>query len=157
MLHSGQAGTVNDTTTVPFVTGVVPVEADGEVGYQPVLQYTDNGLVFTTQATLLQDGSCRLDVCQLNMSNILKTETYRLLEEEGFTETKKGNVTTITNGITVQVPTVQSFRVALPEVVIPEGMSLLVAFPGIPAVGYYYDAKGESRATFLLITPRAVR
>jgi hypothetical protein len=156
MLHCGQPGMINDTTIFPFVTGVVPVEADGVVAYQPIMQLTQNGVTIKCQATVLQDGSCRLDTCLLEKSNILKTEMYQLMEE--VTETK-GKIST-KSGITVQVPTVQSFRVTLPEVVIPAGMSLLVAFPGIPAFEFQtppYRESNEPRAMFMLITARAVR
>jgi hypothetical protein len=151
MLHCGQSGTVNDTTEIPFVTGVAPVAADGVVAYQPVIQFVHNGQRPTSQVTLLQDGSCRLYTCQLELSSLMKVETYQLMD--GFTEMRNGVATK--TGITVQVPTVHSFRASLPEVVIPEGMSLLVACPGVPAVKQ--TPSNEPHAMFLLITPRAVR
>ena len=137
MVRSGQKVMVNDTTKIPFVQSVLPVIADYETAYQPILQSYNYGQVLMVQGTLLQDGSCRLDKCHFEMNSPVKVETTQLLVEM---DGKKQR-----SSITVQVPECRSFRVSIPEIVIPKNMSLLVAFPGV-----------EESEVFLLITTRGI-
>jgi hypothetical protein len=66
---------------------------------------------------------------------------FTSLREVQFAQLRDGNEKLI-----FQVPLIRSFRVSIPEVVIPEGRSLLAAFPGV---------KVDDMETFMLITPRA--
>ena len=88
----------------------------------------------------------------MDLTDVLKIDTYRLVDGDPDNpqpvKTKKDAKTT--SGVTIQVPTVASFRASIPEVVIPDGMSLLVAFPGVT----YEQNIGDKREMFLLITPK---
>ena len=150
----GQENMTADTTTIPFVTGVVPVEQEGEMCYQPVIQMFDQGMILTTKATLLQDGSCRLEKCQLVLTNLVKIDEVKLVD--GDLSNAEFDKTKERSGVTIQVPTVQSFRADIPEIVIPQGMTLLVAFPG---AGYppHGLEDNDRYGMFLLITPQAMR
>jgi hypothetical protein len=148
---NGKEGTISDTTHLPFVTSVKPFVADGVMGYQPVIQFFDQGQRITTTASLLQDGSCRLK-SRFELSELAKVDTYMLLDDGGpdGAPIRSGRTRIITtkSGVTVQIPTLRSFRAEIPDIVIPEGMSLLVAFPGAVLPG-----KGD-QGVFLLITAR---
>jgi hypothetical protein len=154
MLHNGQKGMINDTTAIPFVVGICPIEGDEGVDYQPVIRHVNQGITFTVRGTVLQDDSCRLDECCVDYTTLIRTELAQWREEEeprGKTQER--------SGLTVQVPVVHSFRVNIPEIVVPSGMSLLVAFPGVEGfVGTKFTTgnKEDGTGDFLLITPRAV-
>ena len=150
---NGQANMTADTTTIPFVTSVMPIEQEGVLCYQPVIQTVDQGMTFTTKATLLQDGSCRLEKCQLVFTNLVKIDHFKLVD--GDPNNMEFDKTKETRGITIQVPTVLSFRADVPEIVIPQGMTLLVAFPGTCCTPNVES--NDSHGMFLLITPQAMR
>ncbi|MCL2349478.1 MAG: M56 family metallopeptidase [Planctomycetaceae bacterium] len=136
---SGEIWCIHDTSQRPFVTSVIPVESDeGNTAYQPIIQIFHEGMNVKGKATLLEDHSCRLDSCVAEFTSITGVETVQLQEEE-----KKG-------GVCVQVPTVRSYGISIPEIVIPEGMSLLVAVPGT------VRASAETDPIFLVITPNQV-
>jgi hypothetical protein len=149
MLRNGEEGGINDTTTRPFVTGVIPVVADDAVAYQPVIQKFDQGLALTTTVTLLQDGSYRLKN-KLAISSLVEVDHYKLIDFGTEISHHAGRSTVATtSGVTIQTPVVQTFVVNIPEIVIPEGMSLLIAFPGRGLPGNNNEEPDE---TFLLIT-----
>jgi len=155
MLANGQEGTVSDVTQIPFVTSVCPVEADGAIGYQPIIQTLDTGITTTTKVTLLQDGSCRL-ASRAEFVSVGEVSTYRLIDggDEVVNESRLGFVRTtktVKNGVTIQVPSFHTFRADIPDIVIPEGMSLLVAFPG--DVAPPGNNSNEPGGVFMLITP----
>ncbi|MCL2709298.1 MAG: hypothetical protein FWE95_00320 [Planctomycetaceae bacterium] len=152
ILRNGEEGTVNDITTVPFVTSVLPIEADGAVGYQPIIQLLDTGQTYTTKVTLLQDGSYRL-ASQMEFTSLSKVDQPKLINEESVPEPRSlfgnRNRTETKRGVTVQAPSFNTFRVNIPDIVIPDGMSLLIAFPG-------YTNNNPSGGMFMLITLRKV-
>jgi len=133
-LENGQPGMINDTSLIPFVDGVYPIEADYALAYQPSIRMESQGQRLALQGTVLQDGSVRLDRLHADFNTVKEVRKVKLLDDQ--------------NGktVTVQVPSVASFRISIPEIVIPKGMSLLVAMPGM-------NEKGEM---FLLITPKVV-
>ena len=143
-LQNGQLCSFNDATAIPFVEGVYPVHADWENHYQPLVRLFNRGTNLMLKGTVLQDGSCLLEECFLNKDTIKSVEQVRLLEEDK----KLANGEVENNSITVQMPVIQSFQVNLPVMVIPKGMSLLLAFPGVGDLH-------EDMEMFLLITPRA--
>ena len=145
----GEEGLLEDTTTLSFVTSVCPIVGDDIVAYQPVITDCKQGMIFKFKATLLEDGSCRLDACQLETSRILKVSEFTFAADE-ITETKKGAL----KKITVQQPEIATFSVTTPEIVVPEGMSVLVAFQGIQTIG---QEKGESPKTFMLLSPKVLK
>jgi len=102
------------------------------------------------ETTLQEDGSIRLDKCRLDITELAKIDTFKLVDSEPDNKVYKTNER---SGLTIQVPTVRSFRANIPEIVIPQGMALLVAFPGAE---YLYRENGESYGAFLLITPQVI-
>ena len=138
VLKSGQPGMINDTTKIPFVEGVVPFnEFSGgkhELQYAPAIRHIPVGQTLAIQGTILQDDSVRLDRLYANFTTVKEVRKVKLLDDQNG------------NTVTVQVPSIASFRISIPEIVIPKGMSLLVAMPGM-------NEKGE---VFLLITPKVV-
>ena len=158
ILENGQAGTIQDTTTIPFVTNVMPVVADNMVVYQPIITKIHQGMTTQIQATLLQDGSCRL-TSQLSINNVTRVDTYKLIDD-GTTDvvSQNGrNITKTTRSINIQVPSFHTFRANIPDIVIPEGMSLLVAFPGAE-MPYWFNNRNDNATyeAFMLITPTKV-
>ncbi len=143
-VFSGQTGCVRDITQMPFVTGVLPVEGDEAVVYHPIIQTFNKGVSLTVKATLLEDHSCRLDYCNMTVSRIDGTEIIELLDG-GTKKTEDGKMQH--SGVSIQSPDVRALNFAIPPVAIPEGMSLLLAAPGM-----FHKESGEG--FFLLITPR---
>ncbi len=141
-LFSGQTGTIQDVTQTPFVTSVLPVEGDSAVAYQPIIQIFDEGSVITTKVTLLEDHSCRLDYCSITLSRVEKIDIVKLRDDPPVNPHEK-------SGVSLQAPTVKTMNVTIPPVTIPEGMSLLVAAPGL-----FRDSDDEG--VFVLVTPRRV-
>jgi hypothetical protein len=157
MLRNGQEEIQSDTTSIPFVTSVLPVEADGITAYQPIFQRLDTGHTYTTKATLLQDGSYRLS-SRMEFTYASKVERYRLVNEDTtVSESRIGgrSRTETRDGVTVQVPSVHTFRAYIPDIVIPDGMSLLVAFPG-GSISPESNSSDPLGGIFMLITPRKV-
>ena len=152
VLNNGGVGSIQDITTIPFVTNVVPIVADNVVGYQPIITEIDQGMTTKIQATLLQDGSCRL-TSQLTISDIVKVHVFRFIDEEP-TPQQLAEDSSAKGGITIQQPIVRTLSVTIPDIVIPDGMSLLVAFPG--DVAPPGNNSNEPGGAFMLITPRKV-
>ena len=155
VLNNGQVGSIQDTTTIPFVTNVVPIVADNAVGYQPIITKIDQGMTTQIQATLLQDGSYRL-TSQWTISYLVKVEQFRFIDEEP-TPQQLADSPSAKGGITIQQPIVRTLSVTMPDVVIPEGMSLLVAFPGVE-VPHWHNNRNDNvtYGAFMLITPTKV-
>ena len=128
---SGQRGAIDDTTLTPFVEGIRSFEVNPDTAYEPIVRVAKQGQQYVIQGTVLQDGSCRLDMCQIVFSSLFKVELAALIESGDQT-------------IQFQVPTLRTFYVNVPEVVVPKDMSLLVACPGVHDVFF-----------LILITPRA--
>jgi hypothetical protein len=150
MLLNGQDSEVHAMTSIPFVTTALPIETESGMGCVPIIQNFDTGWNAKSKVTLLQDGSCRLN-CQFEFARVEKSEYCELLtpRDERW-EDKDGTAYRRTSGgITVQFPTFRTFRAEIPDIVIPEGMSLLVAFPG----AFLPGERGEE-GMFLLLTPR---
>ena len=139
ILHSGQKGMINDTNAVPFVEGVHPVVADGETAYQPIIRFIHQGTSLMLQGSALQDGSSRLSHVLFSRNKLVSVRTTRLLDDQSG------------KTITVQVPVVQSLQISISDVVVPSGMSLLLAYPSMEGI----DAKEQDKV-FLLITPKVV-
>jgi len=138
-----QMGAIHDRKLNPFVTSVFPVQCDTETCYQPFIQLFGEGYYLALQVTPLQDDSVRLEKFKWDMTSIMGCKTYQLVDN-GETKTKNG---TTKSGVSIQAPTVRYFRGSLPEVVIPSGMSLLMAFPGIE-----FQEPDGNREMFMLIT-----
>ncbi len=140
---SGVSWCVYDITDRPFVTSVVPVEGDETTAYQPIIEIFAEGTIAKGKATLLEDHSCRIDSCVVEFAQIQGTETVELQ----LSVKHKSKDFVQEDGVSIQVPTVRSFCISIPEIVIPEGMSMLVAVPGITQTS-------NSDPTFLMVTPQ---
>lgn len=147
-IFSGQMATVADSSQHPYVSSVIPVEQDGETAYQPVIYILDEGLNMTVQGTLLQDRSCRLDGLNVTQTKVTKVDTYRLVDGDPDQFEKVTAKDKQKSGVTIQCPMTARFEANLPSIVIPEGMSLLVAMPG----GGYFN--GDQ--VLLLVTPQRI-
>jgi len=160
-LRNGEVGRVSDITRIPFVTNVIPIVRDDVLSYQPLITHIDTGQAYTTTATLLQDGSYQL-ASQWNITNIEKVHLFKFSGDAPVT-LEDGSMGT--TDVTVQQPVSRTLSVNIPTVVIPEGMSLLVAFPGIGFNHGHTDRNngrterndGEADEAFLLITPKVAR
>ncbi len=135
-----------DVSHSPFVTSVLPVEGDFAVAYQPFIQVFNEGMNVTVKATLLKDRSCRLDYCNATISKIDGVESVRILDE-GMKKAENGKMEY--HGVSIQSPNVRTLNLTIPPVTVPEGMSLLLAAPGM-----FRKESGEG--IFLLVTPRRV-
>jgi len=101
----------------------------------------------------LQDGSYQL-ASWWNITNIEKVHQFKFVVDAPIA-LEDGS--TGTTNITIQQPISRTLSVNMPTVVIPEGMSLLVAFPGIGFNHWRADRNdGEADEAFLLITPKTV-
>jgi len=144
MLHNGQQGVVNDTTSIPFVTSVTPVVADFAIGYQPIITMLNQGQVLRVQATVLNDRQHVRMSLNPTFTTITKVNTFKYMGDDEDTEetdtTAKGddkstastderrNSTTKrnrTSGITVQQPTMAQFYVQT-TVNCPDGGTVLL-------------------------------
>ena len=130
---SGKSTQINDVTTRHFVTNLIPVVGDFAVAYQPIIQQFHEGPTLKCRATLLEDRSCRIDECVVEVAGILDVETVPVYNDMAL----------------VQVPKVQAYCFAIPEIVIPEGMSLLVAVPGL-------SRSSDLEPMFVMITPQRI-
>lgn len=143
-LLSGETLNVCDTVERYFVTSVIPVEGDYAIAYQPVIQAFTEGVSINCRATMLEDHSCRLDSCAVEFTSIDDEVATVTLRDEW---PGPGIVNDVSqNGISVQIPSIRSYSISIPEIAIPENMSMLVAIPGISKM-----SGGDSM--FLLVTP----
>ena len=132
---------ISDTTERYFVTSVIPVEGDEQTAYQPVIQIFREGTQVQGKASLLKDGSCRIDSCIAEFTAIDDDVRTVKLREETMIHGVSQDA-----DITIQVPKVRSICISIPEIVIPEGMSMLVAIPGMAE-------SLDIGPMFLMITP----
>ena len=130
---SGESGRIDDVTTRYLVTNLIPVVGDFAVAYQPVVQPFHEGTSLKCRATLLEDRSCRIDECVMEVAEILGVETVPIISH--------------TAG--VQVPKLRTYCISVPEIAIPEGMSLLVAVPGL-------SHSSDLEPMFVMISPRRI-
>jgi general secretion pathway protein D len=146
MLLNGQAGEVNDTTTIPFVTSVIPVVADFAVAYQPIVTMMNQGQVLRVQATATQNRQNVRLTLNPTFTTITKVNTFRYMgDDEEVEETntsatgddRAGNQTSADmrsanrrrqiarSGITVQQPVTANFYVNT-TVNCPDGGTVLL-------------------------------
>ena len=124
---SKEPWSTSDTSERYFVTSVIPVEGDEQTAYQPVIQIFREGTQAQGKASLLEDRSCRIDSCIVEFATIDDdVKIVKLCEETGKVYGFSQN-----SDIVIQVPKIRSICISIPEIVIPEGMSMLVAVPGI--------------------------
>jgi len=142
MLHNGQAGMINDTTQIPFVTSVVPVVADFAIGYQPVITTFNQGQVLNVQATVSNDRQhVRLNL-NPTFTSLVRVQTFKYFGEDvdsEETETSGDETATVStdprrarttsttarSGITIQQPIWATFSVST-TVSCPDGGTVML-------------------------------
>jgi hypothetical protein len=151
-LFSGQDVEVQDKTQTPFVTGVLPVEDGDNVTHHPYINVVEEGMWFRFQVSQLTDGSVRLDRCGFRVSKIEEVSTCDISGSCRRTVTDKGEV--VEMPVTIQIPQVASSHVTLSEVTVPEGMSMLVAFPSELMAKMPFA--GQHHRVAILVTPQKI-
>ncbi len=141
-MFDGQAASINDTISRPFVTSLIPVVADNSVAQQPVIVVLNEGTVLNVQAVV--DQSKRFVRLTLNpsFSQIDRVDTFTF---EGSRTTRSGSTRSGTNilnpggtvddededsediisGTTVQQPSFANTSVST-TVSVPDGGTILL-------------------------------
>lgn len=185
-LFNGQQANVNDLSLRPFVTQIVPVVGDFAVGQQPIVTVLGEGTSLNVQAVVSSDRRfVRLTLVPF-FSEIGAVDTFTFT---GRTETSTGsnvvdatgnptgntdNVTTVTEGSTVQLPTI-SFTTVTTTVNVPDGGTVLLGgikrlsegrnergvpmLAQLPYISRLFKNVGIGRDTqslMLMVTPRII-
>ena len=146
MLHNGQYGVVNDTTSIPFVTSVNPVVADFAIGYQPIITMLPQGQVLRVQATVSNDRQYVRLTLNPTFTTLVRVDEFKYYGDDQNTEetetTSRGDDTSTTtpstdprsnasrrttrnSGITIQQPVMAQFYVNT-TVNCPDGGTVLL-------------------------------
>ena len=137
-MFNGQFANINDTSSRPFVTSVIPVVGDFAVAQQPVILVLAEGTQLSVQAVVSNDRRfVRLTMLPL-FSQIGDVDTFtfegrRSSETGSSTETDPDDNSTITSendqqfteGTTVQLPTFATTSVST-TVSVPDGGTVLM-------------------------------
>lgn len=142
-LFNGQRGSINDTTSRPYVTSVIPVVGDFAAAYQPVVSIFNEGQILNVQGTVTSDR--RFVRLTLNpvINVVNKVETYKYFGSDELTEDtgtvvrgddntastdekrEKQTRSRTSQGITVQQPITSSFNVNT-TVNVPDGGTIVM-------------------------------
>jgi general secretion pathway protein D len=144
MLQNGQMGYLEDTTSVPFVTNVIPVVADFSVAYQPIITTLNQGQVLRVQATVSNDRQHVRLTLTPTFTTITRVQTFTFYgdkEDSEETQTTRGDDTSTaissdprstsrvtrsaSSGVTIQQPEVATFAVQT-TVTCPDGGTVLL-------------------------------
>jgi len=143
MLQNGQMGRLEDTTSVPFVTNVIPVVADFAVAYQPIITTLNQGQVLRVQANASIDRQHVRLTLNPTFTTIVRVQTFKFhgdQENSEETQTTRGDDTsaissdprstsritrTAQSGVTIQQPEVATFAVST-TVTCPDGGTVLL-------------------------------
>ena len=143
MLQNGQMGYLEDTTSVPFVTNVIPVVADFAIGYQPIITTLNQGQVLRVAATASNDRQHVRLTLNPTFTTITKVQQFRFYgdqENSEETQTTRGDDTSAISadprsqtritrsaqsGVTIQQPEVATFAVST-TVTCPDGGTVLL-------------------------------
>jgi len=143
MLQNGQMGRLEDTTSIPFVTNVIPVVADFSVAYQPIITTLNQGQVLRVQATASQDRQHVRLTLNPTFTTIVRVRTFNFFGDEENSEetavTRGDDTSSITadprstsritrsarSGVTVQQPEMATFAVST-TVTCPDGGTVLL-------------------------------
>jgi general secretion pathway protein D len=134
IIYNGQMGTISDTTSSPFVTGVNPVVGDFAIGYQPIITVLNEGQVLNVQAVVSHDRQHVRLTLNPTFTTIRKVQTFKYFGNDDSTEETATNEagddlsntsvpglhsrdrstrrTTSSSGIVVQQPIMGSFTVS---------------------------------------------
>jgi general secretion pathway protein D len=186
-LFNGQQANVSDLSLRPFVTSIVPVVGDFAVGLQPVITVLGEGTSLNVQAVVSSDRRfVRLTLVPF-FSEIGAVDTFTF---DGSTSTNTGSnivdaagdpvagnnngVTTVTQGTTIQLPTI-SFTTVTTTVNVPDGGTVLLGgikrlsegrnergvpmLAQLPYISRLFKNVGIGRDTqslMLMVTPRII-
>lgn len=186
-LFNGQQANVSDLSLRPFVTAIIPVVGDFAVGQQPVITVLGEGTSLNVQAVVSSDRRfVRLTLVPF-FSEIGAVDTFTFT---GRTETNTGtnvvdangdpvdsdnnNVSNVTEGSTVQLPTI-SFTTVTTTVNVPDGGTVLLGgikrlsegrnergvpmLAQLPYISRLFKNVGIGRDTqslMLMVTPRII-
>ncbi|MDO5310103.1 MAG: hypothetical protein Q4G03_11520 [Planctomycetia bacterium] len=144
-MFNGQTANINDTTSVPYVSSVIPVVGDFAVAQQPVMTIINEGQFMTVQATASPDRKyVRMTVVPFFCKITEKDRTFKfegtdsvatnstsaskgssLLESITDERTTNEGAELVSTGTTVQEPVTSSFSVYT-TVNVPDGGTALL-------------------------------
>ncbi len=186
-LFNGQSAFISDTSQRPFVTSIIPVVGDFAAAQQPVIVVLSEGTSLTVQAVVSNDRRfVRLtvvpffsqigDVEEFTFSGS-KTSTSKDSEAESGVDDSKSkskDVTTVTEGTTVQLPTF-AFTTVTTTVSVPDGGTVLLGgikrmsegrnergipiLSKLPYINRLFKNVGIGRTTnslMMMVTPRII-
>ena len=195
-MFNGQVANVNDGATVPFVTSVTPVVGDFAVAQQPIITLLPEGASLNVQAVVSNDRkSVRLTLVPF-FSEIRNVDTFTFdgsvttqrATDENLIDDLLGAVagvdpdpdanttelTTTTEGVTIQLPTL-GFTSVSTVVSVPDGGTVLLGgvkrqreqriergvpfLSNIPYVSRLFKNVGIGRETsslMLMVSPRII-
>ena len=188
-LFNGQLAFVSDTSQSPFVISVIPVVGDFAAAQQPVIVVLSEGTFLTVQAVVSNDRRfVRLTVVPF-FSTIRDVDTFTFdgtttttesTSSEGIQDdpndstSNSRNVTTTTQGTTVQLPTF-SFITVTTTVSVPDGGTVLLGgikrlsegrnefgvpmLNKIPYINRLFKNVGigrETQSLMMMVTPRII-
>jgi len=136
-LFDGQTATIADTSSRPFVVGIIPVVGDFAAAHQPVVTVLNEGTTLSVQAVVSHDRRfVRLTLVPF-FSQIGDVDTFRfvgsttsdsgtnILDSDGNPIGVNDNVEQSTEGAVVQLPTFQ-FTTVSTTVNVPDGGTVLL-------------------------------
>ncbi len=185
-LFNGQQASVRDISQSPFVISVIPVVGDFAAAQQPVIVVLSEGTMLTVQAVVSSDRRfVRLTVVPY-FSEIREVDTFTFTgsttttqdsSSEGPDDNTTGRAnasTTVTQGTTVQLPTIASFTVTT-TVSVPDGGTVLLGgikrlsegrnefgvpfLSKIPYINRLFKNVGigrETQSLMMMVTPRII-
>ena len=144
-MFNGQSASVNDGSSQPFVTSVVPVVGDFAIGHQPIITILPEGTNLNVTAVVSDDRrfvrlqlvpffSQVTDVQTFTFDGSTTTETTTesvldslldVVDGGAFADDSPEEFTTTTQGITIQLP-VLSFTTISTVVSVPDGGTVLL-------------------------------
>ena len=138
-MFDGQFGTINDTTTRPFVLGYAPIVGDFAVGQRPIIVVLSEGTQMNVQPVVSPDKRfvrltmmpqfTRLGATDREFTfqgrKSTKTGTSILNPSNGLPSAGRNNEEEIVEGITVQQPAFSQTSVST-TVTVPDGGTILM-------------------------------
>jgi general secretion pathway protein D len=185
-LFNGQQAFVSDTSQTPFVTSIIPVVGDFAAAHQPVIVVLSEGTSLSVQAVVSND---RRFVRLTLVPFFSRIESVQEFTFQGKTTTDSGtsvtdatgtrilakdNITTTTEGSTVQLPTF-AFTTVTTTVSVPDGGTVLLGgikrlsegrtergvpiLDKLPYISRLFKNVGIGRTTqslMMMVTPRII-
>jgi general secretion pathway protein D len=185
-LFNGQSANVNDQTTRPFVTSVIPVVGDFAAAYQPVIVVLNEGTSLNVQAVVSADRRfVRLtlvpffsqigEVNTFTFDGTVTTDSGTVVQDPSNPDdTVTQNETRTVQGTTVQLPTF-AFTSVTTTVSVPDGGTVLLGgvkrlregrnergvplLSKVPYVSRLFKNVGigrDAQSLMMMVTPRII-